>query len=81
MTSLLCKFYEYEGADTSINFTRLPQNVLQALHFLISIGRISGSGTEIRPGGGAGMRGCEAADYPHKVSACEGYKLGGLKPP
>ena len=28
-------------------------------------------------GGGAGVRGCETADYPHKVSACEGQKLGG----
>ena len=70
------QIYEYEVADTSINFTRLPQNVLQALHFLISIGRISGSWTEIRPGG-AGMRGCEAADYPRKASTCEGQELGG----
>ena len=30
---------------------------------------------------GAGMRGCEAADYPHEASACEGQELGGLKPP
>ena len=28
-------------------------------------------------GGGAGVRGCETADYPRKVSACEGQKLGG----
>ena len=27
--------------------------------------------------GGASMRGCEAADYPGEVSACEGQKLGG----
>jgi len=26
---------------------------------------------------GAGARGCEAADYPHEVSACEGQELGG----
>ena len=30
---------------------------------------------------GAGVRGWEAADYPRKVSACEGQELGGLKPP
>ena len=32
-------------------------------------------------GGGAGVRGCEAPDYPREASACEGQKLGGLKPP
>ena len=32
-------------------------------------------------GGGAGMRGCEAADYPSEASACEGQKLGGAKVP
>ena len=31
--------------------------------------------------GGAGVRGSEAADYSCEVSACEGQKLGGLKPP
>lgn len=31
--------------------------------------------------GGAAVRGCEAADYPGKVSAYEGQELGGLKPP
>ena len=30
---------------------------------------------------GAGVRGCEAAEYPHEVSAHEGQELGGLKPP
>ena len=30
---------------------------------------------------GAGARGSEAANYPHEASACEGQKLGGLKPP
>ena len=31
---------------------------------------------------GAGMRGCEAADYPRKASACKGQKLGGgVSPP
>ena len=44
--------------------------------------RTNGSGTEIRSGGGgAGVRGSEAADYSCEVSACEGQKLGGLKPP
>ena len=28
-------------------------------------------------GGGAGMRGYEAADYPREASMCEGQKLGG----
>ena len=28
-------------------------------------------------GGGAGMRGCEAANYPHEASTCEGQILGG----
>ena len=32
-------------------------------------------------GGGAGVRACEAADYLREASACEGQKLGGLKPP
>ena len=32
-------------------------------------------------GGGAGIRGCEAAYYLHEASACEGRELGGLKPP
>ena len=32
-------------------------------------------------GGAAGVRGCDAADYPRKASACEGQKLGGPKPP
>ena len=31
--------------------------------------------------GGAGARGCEAADYPRKASACEGQELGGSKAP
>ena len=34
--------------------------------------------------GGAGMRGCEAAEYPHEASAHEGQELGelgGLKLP
>ena len=31
--------------------------------------------------GGAGVRGCEAADYLRETSACKGQKLGGLKPP
>ena len=26
---------------------------------------------------GAGVRGCEAANYPRKASACKGQKLGG----
>jgi len=30
--------------------------------------------------GGAGVRGYEAAYYPHEESACEGRELGGLKP-
>ena len=30
--------------------------------------------------GGAGVRGCEAADYPHEASAYEGQKLGGANP-
>ena len=41
----------------------------------------SGGRTEIRSGGGGGgdgVRGSEAADYPHK--ACECQKLGGLAP-
>ena len=38
---------------------------------------IRGGGTEIRFGGGAGMRGYEAADYPRKASTCEGQELGG----
>ena len=43
---------------------------------------ISGGGTEIRlGGGGAGVRGCEAADYLCEVSACEGEKLGVPYPP
>ena len=32
-------------------------------------------------GGGACVRGCEAADYPCEASTCEGQKLEGLKPP
>ena len=32
-------------------------------------------------GGGACVRGCEAADYPCEVSTCEGQKLEGLEPP
>ena len=28
-------------------------------------------------GGGAGVRGCEAADYPCEASTCGGQKLGG----
>ena len=33
-------------------------------------------------GGGAGAKGCEAADYLCEASACEGQELGGgLKPP
>ena len=31
--------------------------------------------------GGAGARGCEAADYPREASACEGQKLRGSRPP
>ena len=31
--------------------------------------------------GGAGVRGCEAADYPPKVPACEGQKLERNTPP
>ena len=31
--------------------------------------------------GGAGVRGCEAANYLHKVSVCEEQKLGGAKAP
>ena len=30
---------------------------------------------------GAGMRGCETADYPSEASTCEGQKLGGAKAP
>ena len=41
----------------------------------------SGGGTEIHLGG-AGVRGCEAADYPREASMCEGQNLGvGLSPP
>ena len=32
-------------------------------------------------GGGAGVRGSEADDYPQKASACKGQKSGVLKPP
>ena len=28
---------------------------------------------------GAGARGCEAADYPHEASLCEGQEFGGTK--
>ena len=31
-------------------------------------------------GGGAGVRGCEAADYLHEASACEGQKWGAKSP-
>ena len=31
--------------------------------------------------GGAGVRGCEAADYLRETSACKGQKLGGAKAP
>ena len=31
--------------------------------------------------GGAGVRGCEAADYLRETSTCKGQKLGGLKSP
>ena len=31
--------------------------------------------------GSAGVRDCEAANYPHKTSTCEGQELGELKPP
>jgi len=31
--------------------------------------------------GGAGVRGCKAADYPREASVCKGQKLGGLSPP
>ena len=39
------------------------------VYSLISVS--SGGGTEIRLGG-AGVRGCEAANYPRKASAYEG---------
>ena len=32
-------------------------------------------------GGGAGVRDCKAADYPHEVSACGGQELGRAKAP
>ena len=35
-----------------------------------------GGGTEIQLGG-AGVRGCKAANYPREASACKGQKLGG----
>ena len=31
--------------------------------------------------GGVGMRDCKVANYPHKVFACEGQKLGRAKAP
>ena len=42
---------------------------------------ISGSGGEDKYDWGAGVRGCEVADYPCEASMCEGQKLEGLKPP
>ena len=43
--------------------------------------RFRGGGTEIQLGGRGGrrdrVRGCKAADYSRKVSACEGQELGG----
>ena len=38
-------------------------------------------GREREGGGGAGVRGREAADYPRKASVFEGQKLEGLKHP
>ena len=38
----------------------------------------SGGSTETRRG--AGVRGCEAANYLHEASACKGQKLEGLQP-
>ena len=32
-------------------------------------------------GGGAGAKGCKAANYPREVSVCKGQELGGLKSP
>ena len=53
------------------------------MYILTYLSLCSGGGTEIRlgsvcgMGGGAGMRGCEAADYSCEASACKGQELGG----